>query len=167
MDQAKVLILIGSDSDYQAIQLTKETLDRFGIGYRVRIHSAHRTPEETERVVKMAEGEGYSLIIAAAGLAAHLPGFCAALSPLPVIGVPLESGPLGGKDSLYSIVQMPSGVPVGCMGIGKTGAKNAGFYAVQILSIKYPELRKAWKEFREEQRRQILKKDAQIDSSVT
>jgi 5-(carboxyamino)imidazole ribonucleotide mutase len=132
---AKVAVLLGSKSDEQVMQGCLEYLAKFGIQYDLRISSAHRQPEETAAFVKGAESSGYSLIIAAAGMAAHLPGVAASLTTLPVIGVPLEGSALNGIDALYSIVQMPAGIPVATVAIGSAGAKNAAVLAAEILAL--------------------------------
>ena len=130
-----VAVLMGSDSDLPVMQSTVDVLQSFGIRTEVKITSAHRTPERTHAYVKDADARGCAVFIAAAGLAAHLAGTVAGLTLKPVIGVPMDGGPLNGMDALLSTVQMPSGVPVGCVAIGKTGAKNAGYLAAQILAI--------------------------------
>ncbi|XP_060085885.1 N5-carboxyaminoimidazole ribonucleotide mutase-like [Ylistrum balloti] len=158
----KILIIIGSQSDLTTVNKTKERLNEFGIEAEVRIASAHRTPYKTESLVKQAEEQGHELIIAAAGLAAHLPGVCAAHTTLPVIGIPVENGPLKGVDSLYSIVMMPPGVPVACMGIGSSGADNAAIFATQILSLKYPELKEALKKFKVQMSEKVEKADQSL-----
>ena len=132
---AKVAVLLGSKSDEQVMQGCLEYLAKFGIQYDLRISSAHRQPEETAAFVTGAESSGYRLIIAAAGMAAHLPGFAASLTTLPVIGVPLEGSALNGVDALYSIVQMPAGIPVATVAIGSAGAKNAAVLAAEILAL--------------------------------
>ena len=129
----KVLVLLGSDSDRERIIKLPKILDWFGIHYEIVVSSAHRNPDKTAAIAKSAEGEGYGVIIAAAGMAAHLPGVIAAHSPLPVIGLPLDASPLKGVDALYSIVQMPPGVPVATVGID--GAVNAGVLAARILAL--------------------------------
>ena len=134
MPSPQVLILLGSDSDLDAMKSTVEILDGFGVANELVVASAHRSPYVVEKLVREAEGRGIKLIVAAAGMAAHLPGVVAAYTTLPVIGVPMEAGALKGVDALYAIVQMPGGVPVMCMGIGKHGAVNAGYAAVQILA---------------------------------
>ena len=131
----KVAILIGSKTDEPVMQGCTEYLDRFGIAYDLKVSSAHRQPEETAAFVRQAESSGYSLIIAAAGMAAHLPGFAASLTSLPVIGVPLEGSALHGIDALYSIVQMPSGIPVATVAVGAAGARNAAVLAAEILAL--------------------------------
>src|SRR5712672_2996041 len=128
-------IIMGSQSDWETMQHVAHTLDRLGIGYETRIVSAHRTPERLYQYAKSAQGRGLKLIIAGAGGAAHLPGMAAALSPLPVLGVPIESRTLRGVDSLLSIVQMPAGVPVATFAIGQAGAVNAALFAAAILSL--------------------------------
>ena len=166
MNTPKVLILMGSDSDFSIMESCLKVLKEFEIDSEIRVHSAHRTPEETRILVQSAQSKGFELIVAAAGLAAHLPGVCAALTPLPIIGVPIDNGPLRGVDALYSIVQMPPGVPVACMGIGKIGAKNAGIYAAEVLSLKYSFLREKLIAFREEQRKQVLEKDINLQKKI-
>jgi 5-(carboxyamino)imidazole ribonucleotide mutase len=131
----RVAILLGSKTDEEVMRGCSEYLTRFGIGHDTVISSAHRRPEETAAFVKSAESKGYSLIIAAAGMAAHLPGVCASHTTLPVIGVPLEGSALNGVDALYSIVQMPAGVPVATVAIGAAGAKNAAVLAAEILAL--------------------------------
>ena len=167
MSIPKVLILIGSDSDFPIMEACINTLKDFGIQSEIRVHSAHRTPEEAKALIKSAESMDFDLIIAAAGLAAHLPGVCAAFTTLPVIGVPIDNGALQGVDALYSIVQMPPGVPVGCMGIGKIGAKNAAIYTAQILSLKYRQLKEKLTQFKEDQRKQVLEKDAKLQEKLS
>ena len=130
---AKVLIVLGSDSDRERIKKLPEILDWFGIEYDIAISSAHRTPEKTAEIAKKAGSDGYSVIIAAAGMAAHLPGVIAAYSSLPVIGLPLDASALKGIDALYSIVQMPPGVPVAAVGINV--AVNAGVLAARIIAL--------------------------------
>lgn len=158
----RVLIVIGSDSDLPVIEATLSQLEEFQISYELRISSAHRTPEETKSLIKSAPEDDFSLIIAAAGLAAHLPGVCASYTHLPVIGVPMGGGDLNGLDALYSIVMMPPGVPVATVGIGKIGARNAAVLAAQILSLKYPFLADKIKSFKETQREGVLKKDESL-----
>lgn len=139
MKEIKVGIVMGSDSDLPIMKEAANILKELGIGYEVIISSAHRTPDQAINYAKTAAERGLEVIIAGAGGAAHLPGVLAALTLLPVIGVPMETKSLGGIDSLYSIVQMPSGIPVATMAIN--GAKNAGIYAAQILALKYPAIR--------------------------
>ena len=130
-----VAILMGSDSDLPVVQAAIDVLDKFGIKREVRVTSAHRTPESTHDYVRDADGRGCCVFIAAAGLAAHLAGTVAALTSKPVIGIPIDAGPLNGLDALLSTVQMPGGVPVACVAIGKAGARNAGYLAAQILAL--------------------------------
>src|SRR3990172_1169215 len=127
-------ILMGSDSDLSVMEETAKVLREFKVPYEMTVSSAHRTPRRTSDYAKNAESRGIKVIIAGAGLAAHLAGFIAAETTLPVIGVPMETGPLKGLDALLSTVQMPGGVPVAAMAIGKAGAKNAGIFAVEILA---------------------------------
>ena len=131
-------IIMGSQSDWETMQHVAHTLDRLGISYEKRIVSAHRTPERLYKYAKGAQGRGLKLIIAGAGGAAHLPGMAAALTPLPVLGVPVESRTLRGVDSLLSIVQMPAGVPVATFAIGQAGAVNAALFAAEILGLADP-----------------------------
>ena len=130
-----VAVMMGSDSDFPVMESTLEVLDAFGVGYEVRVSSAHRTPAETRAYVLDAQARGCAVFIAAAGMAAHLAGAVAALTVRPVIGVPVDAGPLRGEDALLSTVQMPGGIPVATVAIGKAGAKNAGYLAVQILAL--------------------------------
>ena len=126
---------MGSESDREVMKGAEEVLEKLEIPFEVVVSSAHRDPDKTGKYAKEAKGRGVRIIIAGAGFAAHLPGFIASLTDLPVIGVPIASSPLGGIDSLLSIVQMPSGVPVGGMGVGKSGAKNAAHFAARILGL--------------------------------
>jgi len=130
-----VAILMGSDSDLPVVKTTISVLKEFGIAHEVRVTSAHRTPQATHDYVKDAESRGCQIFIAAAGLAAHLAGAVASMTVKPVIGVPLDAGSLQGMDSLLSTVQMPGGIPVATVAIGKPGAKNAGFLAAQMLAL--------------------------------
>lgn len=157
-------IVMGSDSDLSVIKKAAKVLDKFGIGYEVRILSAHRTPEKVREYASTAEERGLEIIIAGEGGAAHLAGVIASLTPLPVTGVPMNTSALHGIDSLYSIVQMPSGVPVACMSIGDAGAKNAGILAAQILGIKYPEIRQKIKEYKKEIASEVEEKDRKLSS---
>ena len=130
-----VAVLMGSDSDFPVMSATLDVLDAFGVEYEVRVHSAHRTPVATRDYVLDAEERGCAVFIAAAGLAAHLAGAVAAITVRPVVGVPIDAGPLRGEDALLSTVQMPGGIPVATVAIGKAGAKNAGYLAAQILAV--------------------------------
>jgi 5-(carboxyamino)imidazole ribonucleotide mutase len=137
---AKVAIVMGSQSDWPTMRCTAEVLDELGVEYEARIVSAHRTPDRMYEFGKHAAEEGFQVIIAGAGGAAHLPGMLSALTHLPVLGVPVESKALRGQDSLLSIVQMPAGVPTGTLAIGKAGATNAGLLAAAILALGDPQL---------------------------
>ena len=130
-----VAILMGSQSDWPIMKLAADTLERLGISHKARIISAHRTPEKLRDFAMGAKAAGYKLIIAGAGGAAHLPGVTASMTLLPVLGVPVAGESLSGQDALYSIVQMPGGIPVGCLGIGAAGAKNAALLAAAMLAI--------------------------------
>ena len=141
---------MGSDSDLEAMKETAEIMEKFGIGYEINIISAHRTPQKAHEYAVNAEERGLEVIIAGAGGAAHLAGVIASLTPLPVIGVPMQTVLSGGLDSLLSIVQMPSGVPVATVAVGKAGAKNAGILAAQILGVKFPKIREKVKEYKKE-----------------
>ena len=143
-----VAVVMGSKSDTEAIKPTLEVLDRLGISYEVNVISAHRHPEKLRQYGLAAPGRGIEVIIAAAGGAAHLPGVLASWTTLPVIGVPLATGGLGGIDALYSIVQMPAGIPVATVAVGTAGAKNAAYLAAEILGLKHDEVGKAYQEYR-------------------
>ena len=151
-----VAVIMGSKSDWDVMRAAHETLDHFGIAHECRVLSAHRTPQETAEFVGGAEARGVEVIIAAAGGAAHLAGVAAAHTVLPVLGVPMESASLKGLDSLLSTVQMPGGIPVGTLAIGKPGAVNAALLAVAILGTQRPELRDRLRAYRAEQARKIL-----------
>lgn len=156
MTKILVGILMGSKSDWPLMEQAGIALTALGIQYEARVLSAHRTPDALFDYVESAETRGIEVIIAGAGGAAHLPGVIAAKTLLPVIGVPMPSQALNGMDSLLSIVQMPAGIPVATMAIGKAGAVNAGLYAAAILSLKYPEYRNNIKQYREKQAQTIL-----------
>jgi 5-(carboxyamino)imidazole ribonucleotide mutase len=151
-----VAILMGSKSDWDVMRAAHDTLDQFGVPHECRVLSAHRTPHEAAAFVEGAEARGVEVLIAAAGGAAHLAGVTAAHTVLPVLGVPMESASLKGLDSLLSTVQMPGGIPVGTLAIGKPGAVNAALLAVAILGTKRPELRDKLRAFRAEQAAKIL-----------
>lgn len=151
-----VAVLMGSKSDWDTMRHTSETLAKFGVEHECRVLSAHRTPNATAEYVAAAEGRGIEVIIAAAGGAAHLAGIVAAHTVLPVLGVPIESPSLKGLDSLLSMVQMPGGIPVGTLAIGKPGAVNAALLAVAVLALSRPDLRRRLHEFRREQAQQVL-----------
>ncbi len=145
-----VAVLMGSKSDREAMQSTLDILTQLGIDHEVSIISAHRSPEKAREFGLAARGRGIEVIIAAAGGAAHLPGVIASWTILPVIGVPLVSGELKGIDALYSIVQMPAGVPVATVAVGTAGAKNAAYLAAEILGIKHDAIRNAYEKYRNE-----------------
>ena len=157
---AKIGIVMGSDSDMPVMSKAADVLEEFGIEYEMRIISAHREPDVFFEWAKSAEEKGFDIIIAGAGMAAHLPGMCAALFSLPVIGVPMHTKSLGGKDSLYSIVQMPSGIPVATVAID--GGKNAGLLAVKMLAIADRSLRDRLKEYSQRMCREVQKKDERL-----
>lgn len=156
----KVLVITGSESDLTLARETVKLLEEFGIPYRIEVASAHRSPERVVRIIKEAEKDGVEVIIAMAGMAAALPGVIAAHTILPVIGVPVNSSPLNGMDALLSIAQMPSGVPVATVAIGKAGAKNAAILAAEILGLKDQKLQKRLKSYREKLTEDIEKIDA-------
>jgi len=156
MAEPLVGIIMGSRSDWETMRHAAELLDELGVAYEVRVVSAHRTPDLLFDYAEQALGRGLEVIIAGAGGAAHLPGMCAAKTCLPVIGVPVESAVLRGVDSLLSIVQMPGGVPVATMAIGKAGARNAALFAAAVLANKYPPLRLAVQAFRAKQTQDVL-----------
>ncbi len=143
-----VAVVMGSKSDTEAVQLTLDALDGLGIDYEVNVISAHRHPEKARQYGLAARSRGVEVIIAAAGGAAHLPGVLAGWTTLPVIGVPLATSELKGIDALYSIVQMPAGIPVASVAIGTAGAKNAAYLAAEILGIKYDKIRDAYEKYR-------------------
>ncbi len=147
---------MGSKSDWETMQHAALTLDKLAIPYEVRVVSAHRTPDLLFEYAEAAQGRGLEVIIAGAGGAAHLPGMTAAKTALPVLGVPVESRALKGLDSLLSIAQMPAGIPVGTLAIGRAGAVNAALLAAAILANKYDSIREALQRFRQEQTRQVL-----------
>ncbi|MCF7972654.1 MAG: 5-(carboxyamino)imidazole ribonucleotide mutase [Phycisphaerae bacterium] len=157
-----VAIVMGSDSDLEVMNACVEQFRPFGISPEVRILSAHRTPIEAAEFAEGAAGQGIKVIIAAAGMAAHLAGALAGRTHLPVIGVPLVSGSLGGMDALLSTVQMPPGVPVASMALGKAGAKNAALFAVQILALSDSVLNEKLKAFKVDQQHKVLEKDAAL-----
>ncbi len=150
-EKAIVGVIMGSASDWETMQHAAETLERFGVAHERRVVSAHRTPDLMAAYAKSAEERGLEAIIAGAGGAAHLPGMIAAHTTVPVLGVPVESRALKGMDSLLSIVQMPAGVPVGTLAIGRAGATNAALLAIAILANSRPPLRESLRRFREEQ----------------
>ncbi len=157
---------MGSDSDLGTMQATLDTLDKLGVTWEVKITSAHRTPQATHDYVHDAEKRGCAVFIAAAGLAAHLAGTVAGLTTRPVIGVPIDAGPLQGQDSLLSTVMMPGGIPVACVAIGKAGAKNAGYLAAQILGLVDPSIAEKVVSERQENAAAVQAKDAELQARL-
>ena len=154
--QALVALVMGSKSDWQTMQAATEIMDKLGVSYHVEIISAHRTPDKLMSFAKTAVDNGFKVIIAGAGGAAHLPGMFASQTGLPVLGVPVESKSLSGLDSLLSIAQMPKGVAVGTLAIGASGAFNAGLMACQILALTEPSINKKLDDFRQQQTQSVL-----------
>ncbi|MCS7299496.1 MAG: 5-(carboxyamino)imidazole ribonucleotide mutase [Spirochaetia bacterium] len=159
----KVGIIMGSDSDLKVMSEAAKVLEEFGVEYEIRVVSAHRTPKKMYEYASTAEERGIEVIIAGAGGSAHLPGMTASITTVPVIGVPVRTENLNGLDSLLSIVQMPAGIPVATVAINN--ARNAGILAVQILSIKYPELKEKLKEFRNKMENDVNSKDNKLQST--
>jgi 5-(carboxyamino)imidazole ribonucleotide mutase len=157
---ALVSIVMGSDSDMPVMSKAADVLEELGVSFEMTIISAHREPDTFFEYAKTAEERGVKVIIAGAGMAAHLPGMCAAIFPMPVIGIPMHTTSLGGKDSLYSIVQMPSGIPVATVAIN--GGTNAGILAAKILSVSDSELLKKLKAYTENMKEAVEKKDAKL-----
>ena len=155
-------IIMGSDSDLDVMRETAKILHTFGISYEINIVSAHRTPQKAHEYTSTAENRGLEVIIAAAGCAAHLAGVIAAWTVLPVIGVPMQTQLSGGLDSLLSMVQMPSGVPVACVATGKAGAKNAALLAAQIIGGKYPEVRNKMRAYKERMAEEVYEKNKNL-----
>jgi 5-(carboxyamino)imidazole ribonucleotide mutase len=166
MDTPKVLIVMGSDSDIPVMEEAAQMLQRFGIPYEMRISSAHRCPDRTAELAAGAEGRGIKVIIAAAGMAAHLAGVMAAGTILPVIGVPIGGGALNGVDALYSTVQMPGGIPVATVAIGKAGAKNAGILAVQMLALSDETLAARLRAFKADMATEVEAKDRMLQEKM-
>lgn len=166
MSQPFVAILMGSDSDLPTMQATFDVLKSFGIRYEVRVHYAHRTPEATHNYVKDAEQRGCQAFICAAGLAAHLAGAVSAITVRPVIGVPMDGGPLKGQDALLSTVQMPAGIPVATVAIGKTGAKNAAYLAAQIMAVSDAALAQKLRDERKQNADKILQRNAEVQKEL-
>ena len=162
MNTPFIAILMGSQSDLPVIGETFAVLDRLQVPYEARILSAHRTPAETHAYVKEADDRGCAVFIAAAGLAAHLAGTVAGLTTRPVIGIPLDAGPLKGMDALLSTVQMPGGIPVACVAIGKAGARNAGWLAAQILALQDDALRERLEAARRADGEAVIASNAQL-----
>ncbi len=165
-NEAKVLIMMGSDSDLPIMEEAANALKDFGVSYKVTVASAHRTPERAIKLSSEARGKGIEVIIAGAGAAAHLAGVLAAKTTLPVIGVPIDATPLNGMDALLSTVQMPGGIPVASMAIGKAGAKNAGIFAAEILSIKYPDIADKLAAFRKDMAEKVERKAEKVEQAT-
>lgn len=159
---AKVGIVMGSDSDMPVMSKAADILEKFGIEYEMKIISAHREPDVFFEYAKSAEERDIKLIIAGAGMAAHLPGMCAAIFPMPVIGIPMHTTSLGGRDSLYSIVQMPTGIPVATVAIN--GGANAGILAAKILAVSDPKLLEKLKDYSREMEQQVKEKDEKLQN---
>jgi len=166
MSKRFVVILMGSDSDLPKVQAAVEVLKKLDVAVEVKITSAHRTPDITHAYVKDADQRGCGVFIAAAGMAAHLAGVVASLTLKPVIGVPVDAGPLNGIDALLSTVQMPGGIPVATVAIGKAGAKNAGYLAAQILALSDAELSARLGAEREANAREVQAKDAAVQEKL-
>ena len=160
---AKVSIVMGSDSDMPVMAKAAAVLDELGVSYEMRIISAHREVNEFFEYARTAEERGIKVIIAGAGMAAHLPGMCAPIFPLPVIGIPMHTTSLGGRDSLYSIVQMPSGIPVATVAIG--GGANAAILACKILAVSDDELLARLKAYSENMKQSVMAKDAKLQET--
>ena len=160
---ATVSIVMGSDSDMPVMAKAADVLEEFGISYEMRIISAHREPDTFFEYAKTAEDRGVKVIIAGAGMAAHLPGMCAAIFPMPVIGIPMHTTSLGGKDSLYSIVQMPSGIPVATVAIN--GGQNAGLLAVKMLAVSDASLLDHLKEYTKNMKEAVEAKDEKLQKN--
>lgn len=161
-----VAILMGSDSDLPLVNSTLEVLNKFNVKYEVKITSAHRTPEVTKNYVKEAEARGCKVFICAAGLAAHLAGAVAAMTVKPVIGIPVDCGPLNGVDALYSTVMMPGGIPVATVAVGKAGAKNAGYLAAQIIAVADDDLSKKLRQERQQCAEDVIAKDKALQEKL-
>jgi phosphoribosylaminoimidazole carboxylase PurE protein len=162
LSKPSVLILMGSDSDYPVLQAAEEYLEAMGVGYDIRVSSAHRSPARTETLVQEAEANGVQLFICAAGMAAHLAGVVASHTSKPVIGVPVDASPLGGMDALLATVQMPPGVPVATVAVGKAGATNAAALACQILALQDVELTQKLVEKKKSMADGVADKDAKL-----
>jgi len=160
----EVAVIMGSDSDLPVVEAAFPIFDKFGINYTKNVMSAHRTPHDVIEFIKNSENNGCKVFIAAAGMAAHLAGALAAHTVRPVIGIPIESGGMGGIDSLLSTVMMPPGVPVATVAVGKSGAKNSAILAIQILATSNDELQQKLVNFKEEMKNEVLEKNAKLNS---
>ena len=166
MSNTPVAIVMGSKSDLDIVQGAFDILDKFGVKFTARVLSAHRTPAEAAEFAASAEEKGFKVIICAAGMAAHLGGVIAAHTVLPVVGIPVASAPFNGMDALFSIVQMPPGIPVAAVTAGKAGGKNAALYAISILALNDPELASKLHDFRKEQQAQVLAADSELQKQL-
>ncbi|ACL64833.1 phosphoribosylaminoimidazole carboxylase, catalytic subunit [Anaeromyxobacter dehalogenans 2CP-1] len=166
MSEPKVLILMGSDSDWEAMSEARKALEDLGVATEVHVSSAHRTPERTGKLAREAAGRGIQVIICGAGSAAHLAGVCAAETELPVLGVPLAASDLKGLDALLSTAQMPAGVPVGTLAIGKAGARNAGLLAARIVARVDPEVADRVRAQRRKMAEEVEAKDAALQARL-
>ena len=167
MSDSFVAIIMGSDSDLPLLENTMGILDNFGIPYEVRVASAHRTPDVVGQYVSDAEKRGCAVFIGAAGLAAHLAGAIAARTTRPVIGIPCDGGPMNGLDALYSTVEMPGGIPVATVAVGKAGAKNAAYLAAQIIALTDPAVDEKVKADRRKAAEEVMKKDAMLQERIS
>jgi len=167
MSDSFVAIIMGSDSDLPLLENTMGILDNFGIPYEVRVASAHRTPDVVSQYVSDAEKRGCAVFIGAAGLAAHLAGAIAARTTRPVIGIPCDGGPMNGLDALYSTVEMPGGIPVATVAVGKAGAKNAAYLAAQIIALTDPAVDEKVKADRRKAAEEVMKKDAMLQERIS
>lgn len=161
--KSRVLIIMGSDSDLPIMDEAAKVLKGFGIPYTITVASAHRSPERTLNIVRDADKKGIEVIIAGAGMSAHLPGVIASHTVIPVIGVPLDASPFGGIDALLSMIQMPPGIPVATVAVGKAGAKNAGLLASQILARNNPALVKKLLDHRKDMAKEVEEKAAKVE----
>ncbi len=166
MSNPVVGILMGSDSDFEIMKESARVLKDFGVPFEVVVTSAHRTPERTLEYAKSARDRGLKVLIVGAGMAAHLAGVIAAKTIIPVIGVPINSSSLNGIDALYSTLQMPSGIPVGTMAIGKAGAKNAALYAIQMLALSDESLQKKLDDFRKEFEKVVVEREKKVHEKL-
>ena len=166
MNNSFVAVLMGSDSDLPVMQATLDVLDKLSVPWEVKVTSAHRTPAATKEYVASAEERGCKVFICAAGLAAHLAGAVAGMTTRPVVGVPIDAGPLQGHDALLSTVMMPGGVPVACVAIGKAGAKNAAYLAAQILGVADPAVAQAVADERAANAEAVIAKDAALQEKL-
>ncbi|GBE04057.1 N5-carboxyaminoimidazole ribonucleotide mutase [bacterium BMS3Abin09] len=165
--KVKVLILMGSDSDLPIMKAAAKMLDDFKISYYMTVSSAHRTPERTVKLIRDAEKGGVQVIIAGAGASAHLAGVVAAHTILPVVGVPIDSSPLEGVDALFATVQMPPGIPVATMAVGKSGAKNAGILAAQIIGLSDKKIAIALKAFKKKMAAEVVRKAKKVEENFS